>query len=198
MNVAVAIVEASNAEHWNAVRNLFLSYRQQLWQECQLPDNEWQSLPGAYTPPGGGLLLALVDGNPAGCVGLRPFPEEGTREMKRLFLSPEFRGHHLGERLITAVIQLSRDRGYARMRLEAHPPTMATAAALYRRLGFRDIEAAPLRQSAELVYMVLDLKNALADRSTASDFDTSIKLDYEAQTSTTSVADSPVTLVSLR
>jgi len=30
-------VEASKAEHWNAVRNLFLSYRHQLWPECQYP-----------------------------------------------------------------------------------------------------------------------------------------------------------------
>jgi hypothetical protein len=41
------------------------------------------------------------------------------------------------------------------MRLDTHPPTMATAVALYRRFGFRDIEAAPLRQSSELAYMEL-------------------------------------------
>src|SRR6516165_4783015 len=127
MNAVVEIVAASTPEQLDAVRSLFLSYRRQLWSECQLPDSEWQSLPGAYSPPDGGLLLALVNGNPAGCVGLRSFPQESTCEMKRLFVSPEFRGHHLGQELITAVIRLARKRGYARMRLDTHPPTMATA-----------------------------------------------------------------------
>jgi carbonic anhydrase len=157
MDAVVEIVEASTPEQLEAVRSLFLSYRRQLWSECQLPDSEWQSLPGAYAPPTGGLFLALVDGKPAGCVGLRSFPQQATCEMKRLFVSPQFRGHHLGEGLITAVIRLARERGYTRMRLDTHPPTMASAVALYRRFGFRDIEAAPLRPSAELAYMELDL-----------------------------------------
>ena len=170
MSAVVEIIEAATPEHLEAVRNLFLSYRRQLWSECQLPDSEWQSLPGAYAPPEGGLLLALVDGKPAGCVGLRPFPQEATCEMKRLFVSPEFRGYQLGQKLIAETIRLGCDRGYARMRLDTHPPTMATAVALYRRFGFRDIDAAPLKQSADLAYMVLDLNSACPMRTASADF----------------------------
>lgn len=170
MSAVITIVEASTPEQLQAVQNLFLNYRRQLWSECQLPDSEWQSLPGAYAPPQGGLLLACVDGSPAGCVGLRPFPQESTCEMKRLFVSPEFRGHHLGEMLITAVIRLARQRGYVRMRLDTHPPTMATAVALYRRFKFRDVDAAPLQQSSELAYMELNLNEALSASQATGNF----------------------------
>jgi hypothetical protein len=46
------------------------------------------------------------------------------------------------------------------MRLDTHPPSMSAAVALYRRFGFRDIPAAPLKPSAELAYMELELKSS--------------------------------------
>src|SRR5664279_2209282 len=132
MNAAVSIAEASTAEQLEAVKLLFRAYQELLFEKCQLPDSEWQGLPGAYVRPRGGLLLATISGQPVGCVALRPFPKPSTCEMKRLFVAPEGRGSGAGRALIESVLQLARDLGYAFMRLDTHPATMGAAVTLYR------------------------------------------------------------------
>jgi GNAT superfamily N-acetyltransferase len=157
MNATPEVFEVSTAEQLEAVRALFRRYQEQLFNKCQLPDSEWQSLPGAYGPPGGGLLLATVSVQPAGCVALRMFPKPGTCEMKRLFVLPEYRGSGAGRALIHAVIQLARDRGYSFMRLDTHLATMGAAVRLYREFGFREVAAEPMTPVEGLCYMELEL-----------------------------------------
>src|SRR5439155_341849 len=66
-------------------------------------EQELVSLPGAYAPPRGRLLLA-VDGDAlAGCVALRPL-DDSACEMKRLYVRPEFRGRRAGRRLAERVV----------------------------------------------------------------------------------------------
>lgn len=121
-------------------RALFVEYAQSLdFSLCfQDFENELQTLPGAYAPPRGRLLVALVDGAPAGCVALRP--ESGdAAEMKRLFVRPGHRGLRLGRALAEAALAAAREEGYARVRLDTVPSSMAKAIALYEKLGFVDI-----------------------------------------------------------
>ena len=157
MNSAAQIAEVTQPGQLEQVRGLFQSYQAQLPAAYRFPDSEWQTLPGVYAPPGGALLLATISGQPAGCVGLRPFPLERACEMKRLYVGPSFRGYHLGRTLIEEIIGMARNLGYSRMRLDTHAATMAPAVELYRRFGFVAVPADPMPEVEGLSYMELRL-----------------------------------------
>jgi ribosomal protein S18 acetylase RimI-like enzyme len=131
--------EASGADDVALARRLFREYVDALGIDLGFQDfeSELAGLPGDYAPPAGRLLLAFVDGQPAGCAALRP-SAPGVAEMKRLYVRPGFRGHALGRHLAEAVIAHARQAGYARLRLDTLPG-MEAAIALYRALGFRPI-----------------------------------------------------------
>ena len=106
--------------------------------EFQSFEQELAGLPGPYAPPGGGSLAAWVDLEPAGCAAVRSL-EPGLGELKRLFVRPAHRGLGLGRALTEAAIELASELGHERIRLDT-TPEMSAAQALYRRLGFREIE----------------------------------------------------------
>jgi len=99
-------------------------------------DRELATLPGAYAPPRGTLLL--LPGR--GCVAVRPLDAE-TAEMKRLYLRPQARGGGLGRLLASAAVAHARESGFARVVLDTLPEQMAEAVALYRSMGFREAKA---------------------------------------------------------
>jgi ribosomal protein S18 acetylase RimI-like enzyme len=99
-------------------------------------DQELEALPGQYAPPGGVLLIARDGDKAAGCVALRRL-EDGSGEMKRMYVRDGYRGSGLGRRLALAIIEESRKRKYSRVVLDTLPK-LAPAIALYRDLGFRE------------------------------------------------------------
>lgn len=103
---------------------------------------ELASMPGKYAPPQGELLLARDhNGKTIGCVGLRPLvEEEGSCEMKRLYVTPEGRGLGLGKALVDSIIREAEGRNYRVMRLDTLS-SMVQARKLYGKIGFREIGA---------------------------------------------------------
>ena len=102
-------------------------------------DAEMASLPGPYVPPYGALIIATAGPITAGCVGLRQLGRR-TGEIKRLYVRPAYRSRGLGRRMIEMAMQASREAGFTRLRLDTLPD-MASAQALYRRMGFVEIAA---------------------------------------------------------
>jgi putative acetyltransferase len=139
-------------------RELFLEYAESLgFSLCfQNFDRELAGLPGEYAPPEGRLLLAEYEGRLAGCVALHAL-DAGVCEMKRLYLRPQFRGHGLGRALAERIIAEARQIGYRRMRLDTVEPVMKDAVAMYRKLGFVEIDAYCANPMAGAVYMELIL-----------------------------------------
>ena len=155
-------MEPASAEQIEQVRGLFREYQAELPQQyrARSHDAERSSLPGVYAPPKGKLLLAIVAGQPVGCVGLRPFPLEGACEMKHLYVRPTFRGGKVGRILVERVVQCAGSLGYSRLRLDTHPPTMQAALAMYRKLGFQEVAPDPADRVEGLLYMELLLTQA--------------------------------------
>ena len=132
------IVEATTPGEAAAVKGLFQEYARSLdFDLCfQDFDGEMDRFPEAYAAPAGALLLACVEREPAGAVGLRPLAgEPGGCEMKRLYVRPRYRGLGLGRGLAATVLDAAAARGYRVMRLDTIA-TMAAARSIYAGLGF--------------------------------------------------------------
>src|SRR5215469_9847685 len=152
------IGQAESCAQIEAIRELFLEYGQSLsFSLCfQSFDKELAGLPGDYAPPEGRLLLLSISGEAAGCVALHKLSSEMC-EMKRLYVRPQFRGKGLGRSLTERIIEDGRQIGYKKLRLDTVEPVMQTAVAMYRALGFREIE--PYRENPieGALYMELEL-----------------------------------------
>jgi len=136
MPMAMEIVSVASPRHLALVRQLFEEYWQSFgFAPCfQNFAAEVAGLPGYYAPPAGRLALGLVNGEPAGCVALRPM-DSVRAEAKRLYVRPEFRGQGAGLALLQWVIGEARSAGYREM-LGDTMPVMRRALAMYDRLGF--------------------------------------------------------------
>jgi putative acetyltransferase len=157
------IVQAETPERVAEARQLFGEYAESLGFDLGFQGfgEELAGLPGAYSPPQGRLLLAIHDGQTAGCVALRDLGE-GICEMKRLYVRPGFRGLHIGHALALAVIAEARQVGYGRMRLDT-VPAMAQARALYVSLGFREIQPYRFNPIPGTAFLELDLDRLRTD-----------------------------------
>ncbi|MDB6165838.1 MAG: GCN5-related N-acetyltransferase [Lacunisphaera sp.] len=130
------ISPATSAAEIAAMRELFTEYAGSLGIDLgyQGFPQELASLPGAYAPPRGRLLLATDAGVATGCVALRPVDGQSC-EMKRLYVRSEHRGCGLGRKLAERVIAEARPIGYSTILLDTLP-TMHGALRLYESLGF--------------------------------------------------------------
>jgi ribosomal protein S18 acetylase RimI-like enzyme len=154
----IEITQAARRKHLEQVRGLFLEYAQSLcFSLCfQSFDKELAELPGIYAPPDGRLLLATINGQPAGCAALHKLDGD-ICEMKRLYVRPQFRGLGLGRQLTEQIIADARNIGYKKMRLDTIAGRMDHAIGLYRQLGFKEIDPYRPNPISGALYMEFEL-----------------------------------------
>jgi len=159
--VNIRTLTANDTEALEQVRQYFRNYAAWLGVDLSYQnfDQEMASLPGAYAAPQGRLFFAEVDGRPAGCVGLRPLQDsDGVCEMKRLYVTPEERGHGVGAALAMTAIKAAKEIGYRKLMLDTLP-NMRMAVKLYRELGFTEAPNYYQTPVEGTMFMALDLDN---------------------------------------
>jgi GNAT superfamily N-acetyltransferase len=87
--------------------------------------------------PRGAFLVAISDGLPIGCVGLKGSGGE-LAEIKRLWVAPSARGLGLARRLMDAAETAARELGMTVLRLDTNS-ALPEAGQLYRTSGWREI-----------------------------------------------------------
>jgi len=167
----IKIIEATNEEHLDDVRNLIKAFVKwhlnrhledieftNIYFDRKDLEKELASLPGKYSIPAGRLLLAFYDDQPAGCVALKKINDHSC-EMKRMFVYPEFHGKGIGYALAKAIIDEAKKIGYSSMKLDTSIRQIE-AQKLYQGFGFKNIEAyyeLPEKLKNWLVFMELKL-----------------------------------------
>jgi putative acetyltransferase len=143
-----------------ATRDIFREYAGQLGIDLCFQNfgEELTTLPGDYAAPQGCLLLAMRDGEVAGCCALRldnvDYPN--ASEMKRLYVRQAHRRSGLGRQLAEAILDAARVAGYRSVLLDTLSD-MEAARALYDDLGFKDIPPYYHNPIAGAHYLKVDL-----------------------------------------
>ena len=161
MPATLRTLTADDIDALEHVRQFFRNYAAWLGVDLSYQnfDQEMASLPGAYVAPQGRLFFAEVGGRPAGCVGVRPLPDsDGVCEMKRLYVTPEERGHGVGAKLALAAIKAAKEIGYRKLMIDTLP-NMRMAVKLYRELGFTEAPNYYQTPIEGAMFLALDLDN---------------------------------------
>lgn len=93
---------------------------------------------GKIIDAGGKVFIALQDGEPVGCVALIRMADGGY-EVAKMTVAESLRGSGLGRRLMERCIEQGKADGVPRLYLETNS-SLAPARALYRAMGFRELD----------------------------------------------------------
>ena len=88
--------------------------------------------------PRGAFLLAMLDGMPIGCIGLKG-TNKGYAELKRLWIVPTARGMGLAQRMMAEAEAEAKALGITCLRLDTNS-VLSDAVAMYHKLGWSEIE----------------------------------------------------------
>lgn len=121
-----------------AFRDLNLAWVEQYFtveaeDRAQLDDPQTHIL-----DPGGAILMAELNGEAVGTVGLVPGHGAGVLELIKMSARSDVKGQGIGRALMDAAIEKARDMGATKIWLETNTKLDA-ALALYRKSGFREL-----------------------------------------------------------
>ncbi|MEN9646731.1 MAG: hypothetical protein RL238_3400 [Actinomycetota bacterium] len=102
------------------------------------PGDALDEAASAFNPPAGVFLLGRLDGEVVACGGVQWLDDE-TAEIKRMWVHDRCRGMGVGRRLLEALEAEAVAAGRTRVVLDTNG-VLAEAIAMYRRLGYADIE----------------------------------------------------------
>ena len=145
----IQVTIADKEQHIDPIRELFWEYLQ--WANARLNqeyninfdiaatiEDDMKTL-DKFMPPRGRLLLANVDEHPAGVACMKELTAD-IGEIKRMYVREQYRGKGVGRDLIDFLVREAPGIGYTRIRLDSNR-FMADAHRLYKRAGFKEIEA---------------------------------------------------------
>ncbi len=105
----------------------------------------------------GKIFLAEIDGEVAGCIAYHRMENDfDACEFKRYFVRDEFRGKHVGRKLIQHAIKSAKKEGYKKIFLDTHTE-YDTAKHLYESCGFVQIPAYYFNPLPSVCYYELEL-----------------------------------------
>lgn len=82
-------------------------------------------------------IVVYDQDKPVGCAGFKRYNDE-CAEVKRVFISEEYRGKGISKKLMEVLEDSARKKGYAYLILESGEP-LAAAMKLYRTIGYQVI-----------------------------------------------------------
>lgn len=90
--------------------------------------------PSDFSPPGGAYVVGFVDDVPACGGGIKDLGD-GSAELKRMYVAPQFRGGGLARALLRALEDAARELGHRVIRLDSQSATWP----MYRAAGYREV-----------------------------------------------------------
>lgn len=145
-------------KHIDEIKALLVEYVQSLGRDLSFQNvaNEYADLKIKYAEPNGRILCALADdGMVVGCVAFHKHSEKRC-EMKRLYVKPEYRKHHVDRVLIEEILKLAKQDGYKEMVLDTIKPLESTIH-LYKLYDFEETEAYYNNPMDDVIYMKKNL-----------------------------------------
>lgn len=105
------------------------------------------------------FIVARLDGKAVGCGGIK-WCDDGTAELKRIFVRDDARGHGLGRRIMETLQSLAEARGITRISLETGPLN-TEAVRLYETFEYRICGPfADYEDNPHSLFMTKDLQHA--------------------------------------
>ena len=144
----------------NQVRELFREYQQALGEDLcfQSFEAELENPLKKYDLNTGAIILAYHENEVCGCIALQTLAdkEEGVCEMKRLYVRPAFRKLGIGRLLVDKILDVAREKGYKKMKLDTLK-RLGAAIELYKTYGFTTTQPYYTNPLGDVVFMEKDL-----------------------------------------